>query len=226
MMNAKELIELNNRKRNELTKENEEYYGNMLVYIRASLAVSEQQSEELLMELLDHIIEAQKEGKRAGDIFGENPSAYCDEMIKQLPKEPGKSTAYFIVFLLVKLAGLIAIVNGIGDIIIHYFKNSDQTVYVGTAIVTFIIVACIIFLDVVLILKWLQQSIYKVSNKVKDFVLLSFIMTLSIFGMIFLPRLIPNFGYVIEVGGLVYLIIGVATLSISKWLDRKYCITK
>ncbi|MGG3889622.1 DUF1129 family protein [Metabacillus fastidiosus] len=200
-MNAKELIQLNNKKRKLLTKENEEYYGNMLVYIRTSIAISEQQSEELLMELLDHIIEAQKEGKRAEEVFGGNPSAYCDEMIKQLPNEPGKSIVFFIGFLLFQLAGLIAVINGIRDIIIHYVKDSNQTVYIGTAIVTFFITAVIIFIDVFLILKWLQQSIYKVSNKAKGFVFLSFIMTISLLGMIFLPRLISPFGYAIEVGG-------------------------
>ncbi|WP_274447852.1 hypothetical protein [Priestia aryabhattai] len=41
-MNAKELIKLNNKKRKELTKENEEYYDNLLVYIRTSVSVSEQ----------------------------------------------------------------------------------------------------------------------------------------------------------------------------------------
>jgi len=225
-MNAKELIQLNNRKRKVLTKENEEYYGKMLVYIRTSISISEQQSEELLMELLDHIIEAQNEGKHAEDVFGENPSAYCDEIIKQLPKEPTKSEAFFISFLLLQLAGLIAVINGVGDVIIYYFKGNNQTVYMGTAFVTFFIFAVIIFLDVFLILKWLQQSVYKVSNKVKDFFSIFFIIIISLLGMIFLSRFIPPFGYAIEVGGFVYLIFGVVTLIISKWLNRKYHFTK
>ncbi|PKG22119.1 DUF1129 family protein [Niallia nealsonii] len=225
-MNAKELIQLNNRKSKVLTKENEEYYGKMLVYIRTSIGISEQQSEELLMELLDHIIEAQNEGRSAEDVFGENPSAYCNEIIKQLPKEPGKSTGFFIVFLLLQLAGLIALINGIGDVLIHYFKNNNQTVYIGTTFVAFFILVVIIFLDVFLILKWLQQSVYKVSNKVKDFFSIFFIVIISLLGMIFLPRFIPPFGYAIEVGGFVYLIFGAATLIISKWLDHKYHFTK
>lgn len=225
-MKAKELIQLNNQKRKELTKENEEYYGKMLVYIRTNMVVSEQQSEELLMELLDHLIEAQADGKRAVEIFGENPAAYCDEMIKQLPKEPGKNAAFFIGFLLVQLAGIIAVVNGIGDIIIHYFKDSTEPVYIGTAIGSFIIIAMIIFLDVYVILKWLQQSVYKVSNKVKDFFLLFFVITLSLIGMVFLPKLLPPFGYAIEVGGFLYLVVGAATLILLKWANRKFHITK
>ncbi|MEI5908974.1 DUF1129 family protein [Bacillus spongiae] len=225
-MNAKELIQLNNKKRKVLTKENEEYYDKMLVYIRTSIVISEQQSEELLMELLDHIIDAQNEGKRAEDVFGKNPSAYCDEMIKQLPKEPWNSTSFFIGFLLLRLAGLLAVVNGIGDIIIHYLKGSDQTVYIGTIFVTFLVLAAIIFLDILLIFKWLQLSVYKVSNKVKDFFLIFLIVTISLLIMMFLTKIIPPFGYAIEMGGFVYLIVGVAILITSKWLDRKYHFTK
>ncbi len=225
-MNAKELIRLNNKKRKELTKENEEYYSNMLVYIRTNMTASEQQSEELLMELLDHLIEAQAEGKRAEEVFGDNPSAYCDEMLKQLPKEPGKSTLFFIGFLLLQLASIFAIISGIGDIIIHYLRDGNQKVYLGTAVLSFFIIAAIIFLDVFLILKWLQQSIYKVTNKVKDFLTLFFIITLSLIGMVFIPKLIPPFGYAIEIGGFLYLIVGGAAFIISKWIDRKYHITK
>ncbi|MEK1829448.1 DUF1129 family protein [Priestia megaterium] len=167
-MNAKELIKLNNKKRKELTKENEEYYDNMLVYIRTSVSVSEQQAEELLMELLDHLIDAQAEGKRAEEVFGENLKTYCDEMIKQLPKEPLKALLFYKLLLL-QLASLMAIVSGIGNIVVHYVKDSSQTVYIGTAIVTFVIVAAIISIDVFLLLKWIQKSVYKISNKIKDF---------------------------------------------------------
>ena len=38
--------------------------------------------EELLLEILDHLLEAQEDGKTAHDIFGEDLKAYCDELIK------------------------------------------------------------------------------------------------------------------------------------------------
>ncbi|WP_128893891.1 DUF1129 family protein [Longirhabdus pacifica] len=225
-MNAKALIQLNNKKRKVLIKENEEYYDKMLVYIRTSIVISEQQSEELLMELLDHIIHAQHEGKSAEDVFGNNPSAYCDEMIKQLPKESWKSGAFFIGFLLLKLAALIAIINGIGSIITLYFKDSNQTVYIGTVFVTFLITCVIIFLFVFLTFKWLQQSVYKVSNKVRDFLFIFFMAAITLLSMIFLARMVPPFGYAIEAGGYVYLILGLATMIITKWLNGKYQLTK
>ena len=61
-MNAQDMIELNNKKRELLTPENEVAYSDMLVYLRLS-NVPEQQMEELLLEILDHLIEAQAENK-------------------------------------------------------------------------------------------------------------------------------------------------------------------
>lgn len=78
-MNAEELIQINNEKRKELTKENKEYYEDMLVYVRLSYDKSEQETEEILTELLDHLVEAQEEGTTAKDVFGQEPKKYADE---------------------------------------------------------------------------------------------------------------------------------------------------
>ncbi|WP_347862474.1 hypothetical protein U0355_04750 [Salimicrobium sp. PL1-032A] len=58
-MQKKEMIKSNNEKRKELTEENREYYEDMLLYIRLSYSKSEQDMEEVLAELLDHLLEAQ-----------------------------------------------------------------------------------------------------------------------------------------------------------------------
>ncbi|MED0948031.1 DUF1129 family protein [Bacillus mobilis] len=85
-MKVKDLIELNNEKRKLLTTENETAYSDMLIYIRLA-KVPEYQTEELLIEILDHLIEAQQEKKTAYDIFGDDLQAYCDELIASLPKQ-------------------------------------------------------------------------------------------------------------------------------------------
>ena len=58
----------------------------MLVYLRLS-NVPEHQVEELLLEILDHLIEAQAENKNAYDIFGNDLQSYCDELIVALPAQ-------------------------------------------------------------------------------------------------------------------------------------------
>ncbi len=80
MMTEKEMVKLNNEKRKLLTAENEAAYGDMLIYLRLT-NVPQKQMEELLLEILDHLLEAQEYGKNAHDIFGEDLKAYCDELI-------------------------------------------------------------------------------------------------------------------------------------------------
>jgi DNA-binding ferritin-like protein (Dps family) len=97
-MTAKEMIQLNNERREKLNKENKKYYEDMLLYIRMS-DVAEQDGEELLLEILEHLLEAQENGQTAEEVFGEQPKKYCDELLGDLPKEPlrNKLLMYFYI---------------------------------------------------------------------------------------------------------------------------------
>ncbi|HDR7911249.1 TPA: DUF1129 family protein [Bacillus wiedmannii] len=125
-MNAQDMIELNNKKRELLTSENETTYGDMLVYLRLS-NVPEHQVEELLLEILDHLIEAQAENKNAYDIFGNDLRSYCDELISALPAQTKLEKTSLIGFV---ISLLLAIQFGI-DTIVSFFiltfeNNAEQ----------------------------------------------------------------------------------------------------
>ncbi|WP_148229472.1 hypothetical protein [Carnobacterium sp. 17-4] len=81
-----ELIETNAVLQESLTKENEKYYGNLLIYIRIMAFFRDvKKSEELLLEVLRDILDAQEQGISAEEYFGENPKKVADDIIKQLP---------------------------------------------------------------------------------------------------------------------------------------------
>ncbi|WP_244887668.1 hypothetical protein [Desemzia incerta] len=81
-----ELIEMNAVLQESLTNENEKYYGNLLVYIRVmSFFRDVEKSEELLLEVLKDILDAQEQGISAEEYFGKNPKKVADDIIKQLP---------------------------------------------------------------------------------------------------------------------------------------------
>ncbi len=226
-MNAKELIQLNNQKREQLNKENEEYYEKMLVYMRAHLFLSEQQTEELLMELLDHLLEAQAQGKRAEDVFGENPVAYCDDMIKQLPKEQMKSTALFVGYLVLYLAGWLALIRGLALLALQLLKQEmEQTVYLGKEVVIFLITVVFIFLSVWLVLKVMKRTIYTEVHKFKMFMTFFLIFASCIGVIFFAPRLVPPFGMAVTIGWYVYLFMGGVLIAVTKWMNHKYRVTK
>jgi len=149
-MNAKDMVELNNKKRELLTPENEAAYGDMLVYLRIS-NVPEQQMEELLLEILDHLIEAQAENKNAYDIFGDDLQSYCDELISALPTQTKLEKTSLIGF---SVSLLLAIQFGI-DAIVSFFmflfeKNntlsSPPFSILGTTLSVSIIILGILFI--------------------------------------------------------------------------------
>ncbi|KFN89665.1 hypothetical protein TMUPMC115_2316 [Tetragenococcus muriaticus PMC-11-5] len=85
-MKANEIIRENTTLQQFLTKDNAYYYGHLVIYIRSmSLFRDEQKSEQLLLEILQDILEAQKHGISAEAYFGKNPKQIADEMIRHLP---------------------------------------------------------------------------------------------------------------------------------------------
>ena len=85
-MKTSDLIKENAALQETLTKENNEYYGNLVIYVRVmSLFRDEKKSEELLLEVLHDILDAQNQGISAEQYFGKNPKKIADEIIKQLP---------------------------------------------------------------------------------------------------------------------------------------------
>lgn len=194
-MKAKQLIEENNRKQEMLTKENEKYYSDMLIYIRLQLALSEQQSEEVLMELLDHLIEAQNEGKTAKDIFGPNPKLYADEIIENLPKEKKRQVLPFLTGLVLNVVSYILIIRSIVILVASQFKDISTIVYPITSFVTFIVLLIIISFGVWYIFRIIKDSLFleKPNNK-KDMVKAGVFGSVSMGLIMAVTMLMPEIG--------------------------------
>lgn len=85
-MKTSHLVERNNELQKHLTEENRKYYGNLLVYIRImSIIRDEEKSEEMLLEILEDILEGQKNGQSAEHYLGKNPKQVADNIIHELP---------------------------------------------------------------------------------------------------------------------------------------------
>jgi hypothetical protein len=66
-------------------------------------------------------LEAQKHGKSAEDVFGKDAKAYCDELIRQLPKERKRNIYAFIGYLMIRLFALIALATGAVELVAELF---------------------------------------------------------------------------------------------------------
>ena len=64
---------------------NQVYFEEMLNYISAdSSTLSQAKREEILLELANKIIKNQKKGISAQDLFGENASTYCNDLVEDV----------------------------------------------------------------------------------------------------------------------------------------------
>lgn len=149
-MNAQDMIKLNNKKRELLTPENEVVYSDMLVYLRLS-NVPEQQVEELLLEILDHLIEAQTENKNAYDIFGDDLQSYCDELISALPVQTMLEKTSLIGFVISLLLAIQFGMDTIASLFIFFFEKNTEIIsppfsILGTTLSVSIIILGILFI--------------------------------------------------------------------------------
>ncbi|WP_199925431.1 DUF1129 family protein [Paenibacillus bouchesdurhonensis] len=108
-MKIKEFAEETNRLRAQMTPENEEYFGNLVVYLRSS-RIAQDKVEELLLETAQHLMEAQRDGKTAREVFGENPEKYFQELIEHLPKQSiGEKISNYVMIPWIALTWMFAV---------------------------------------------------------------------------------------------------------------------
>ena len=110
-LTVEEMVALNNERRKQLNGENLKYYEDMLVYLRLS-RIPQRRAEELLLEMLDHLLQAQREGRTARDVFGDDPESYCREVVAAIEKQPLYSFPRFL-FIFMTMLYVVFIIDGL-----------------------------------------------------------------------------------------------------------------
>ncbi|MFC4353943.1 DUF1129 family protein [Chryseomicrobium palamuruense] len=164
-MDTKELIKQNNEKRELLHEPNKVYYEQVLMYIRSRLSLSEQKTEEILMDLLDHMLEAQANGKSAKVVFGENPKAYADDIIEQIPDEEKRDMVKFWGRIAFQLTGYYFIWRGIVMLILAQFTPVDDRLYVIPTLIQMALIAALVYSGVRLIFGWINKTAFEEVTK-------------------------------------------------------------
>ncbi|WP_253735896.1 DUF1129 family protein [Paenibacillus sp. FJAT-26967] len=151
-MNIGEMVAHNTQLQRQLNTKNKKYYGDMIVYIRSS-GIDDGRGEELLLELLLHLIQAQKEGRSAQDVFGSDPSGYCRELVSQLPRPKMASRLSMLVmipwiavtwlFLAEGLMGLLLLITGTPD---GYSNQMSLTILLAVAVTSLLLVKLVMLL--------------------------------------------------------------------------------
>ncbi|MCM3762474.1 DUF1129 family protein [Alkalihalobacillus oceani] len=223
-MRVKELIEENNRKRELLDKENENYYEGLLLYIRTSFNKSEQETEEILMEVLDHLLEAQEEGRTAEEVFGDDPKAYAEEIVGELPTAMPKEIVKILSMMGLIFLGVFSFSTGLLATILSYGFDMGDTIYqfyLGSLAVRVAGSILVAYLLVEGALRYIRWSAFRSINRKKEFILLFLLgggaSGLAIAGL----YLMPSFGVPFEFPVYWLIPIGVVLYGAGKWVGKK-----
>src|SRR5690625_374405 len=220
-MKTKDMIQMNNQKRDELNEENLADYEDMLLYIRLSSAKSEHDTEEILLELLEHLLQAQDEGKTAKDVFGHNLKEYCQEIIEEIPSETRKKQLRFAMYITLIFLAPASFISGlIGFGLYHLFGiGSDMiTVSIGSGITIIVIGLFFLYLSIIGIFKWIKASSFatKKKNKWIEFLQLWGFSVLFIGSFVLVFYLIPSFGQTINVPTILLAGVGIILYVMSR----------
>ena len=86
MNSSQKLIEKNNSLRKKLNLKNEVFYSDFLIYMRlGSITKKETVVENILLEILEDILDAQRENIDANKYFGKSPKMVADDILKSIP---------------------------------------------------------------------------------------------------------------------------------------------
>ena len=221
MRSTETLIQENNQKRELLHEENLGLYEEFLMYIRTDLRVDEQAGEEVLMDLLDHLLEAQEENKGVSNLFGESPQAYANEVIEALPKEKKRNAALFIFSQVLSLAGWFSIMFGVVSLIMSFFQEVDTAIPLGNLLVIFGSVVVFSLSAVSVVFKIVRTSLFGPKKKrVLGYVKAGLFGGGAVGLIILLAWIVPDFGPVIQLEWWLYVLSGLVLLTGNKLMNR------
>ncbi|MBM7541379.1 DUF1129 family protein [Amphibacillus cookii] len=220
-----EMIKDNNQKRELLNEKNKKLYEDILVYVRLSYNKSEQETEEILMELLDHLLSLQKEDRDASELFGDNPRSYADEIIGELPKTVtrkslclfGMGVCYFFATFTFFQGFLTTLLSYIFDHI-----QTSRTYALGTVFVNSFSSVVIAALVVYGMIRYLRWSCFNTWSKAFEVIFTGVLFGIIPFGLfIALFYFMPAFGVVINLDVYWLMPIGIILFLIGQWLRKR-----
>lgn len=215
-----ELVKVINERRKILTKENNDYYDQLILYMRTKSLRSEQVVEETLLELLEHLIAGQEDGKSTEQIFGKNPRQLADDMLDNIPKESLQKQVPFLMQIGLLFFGVYVLFTGVGN----YFLGKDISLPskgIGNLVIEGVLLLLYLAVVLILILKLLNKSAFQMKKMVWSIFLL---MVLLISGgsllLALLNYALPQLGEPVTIKPITMIVIGILLLVISFLISK------
>lgn len=167
-LKVEQLVKENSEKRSLLTEDNENYYTDLLVYVRLQWRLSERQTEEVLLEMLDHLLDGQNEGKSAANIFGKDPLLFADQLIKEISQEKPRNMLFFLTGLATLLLGWVLIIGGLINIIFSFFTEVSYQVNLFHTSLSALMIIIFIVLVILVTFKTIKKDLFKEYNRKRE----------------------------------------------------------
>lgn len=217
MRSIKQLINENNEKRKLLNAENKPLYEDFLIYIRTDLRVAEYESEEILMDILDHLLEGQEDGKTATNLYGLQPRSYADELIAGLPHEKKRIVIPYVISQVFNLLGWFSLIYGMVNLVLPRFTKVDETISLGNSIVLLTVIMIVTAFGVSVIFKLIRSTLFvNKKQRRRAFWKEGFFGAGSFALIMFLTWILPDFGPEVHLEWWIYLVIGAVLVIFSK----------
>ncbi|MGK9044405.1 DUF1129 family protein [Mammaliicoccus vitulinus] len=214
---TKQLIDENNDKRKQLNEEDLEVYEDFLLYVRTDLRVSEHETEVILMDVLDHLLEAVSHGSSAIEFFGHDVKGHADEILEELPNESNKAVMKMVMMGVAYFYSVYFIISGIVGIFVDY-----KTPLIST-LLFLILVPIGGFFIIKMLFKIIQRYIFDKSHykKIKETAYAGLLVGVIPAILILVPNIIFKDMMRIYIPWWIYLVIGIAIYSVYKISKKK-----
>ncbi|WP_414055895.1 DUF1129 family protein [Macrococcus equi] len=222
-MKTEDIIEQNNLKRKELTPENLKVYEEVLMYIRCDLSLSESVTEVTLMDLLDHLLEAQMHDVTTEEFFGNDPEQFAKDLVAEIPKESKRNMWMFTTSMFCLLFAIFRAISGLADIIVVYVLKRKNVTDIGGELIGNLLTSIFICIIIFGIFKYLQKTAFidteneTKAQKVKLFFIMWFVMVLPFLVSMFAHRII-HIGPMVEIPWYINLIVALILFVFYKLL--------
>lgn len=146
--------------------------------------------------MLDHLLEGQKEGKTARDIFGENPFNFADELISEIAHEPSRNRLAFLAGIGISLLAWVLIIRSLIYFVFSFFIEVNTEVNLFHIAVSGLAIALFIFSNIYYILRMIKKDLFKnqESGQLKQLIKAGFVAGSTMAIVLLIIKFTPKYG--------------------------------
>lgn len=121
------------RKVNQLRPKNKEAFEYVASHITTNAFVSEDESDEMILEILEDLLIAQSNGTTAQEFFGHDLDGFVNDISYELPKRSMKSIIMFSTFNFINVMIILFSIFGFADFILWVSKGKHIEISILSA---------------------------------------------------------------------------------------------